>query len=148
VTGDLTTSNNIFLFGIGPELGIGSGAVRLYGNASIGLAYFNTTSSVEGENNIGDPFASSTNFDDLTFAWTAGPGAQLRVWSGPATSVMIDVGARYHGNGEARYLRKGDIIDNPDGSVELDPQQSETNLWTIQLGVSVEIGQSREAGRF
>jgi hypothetical protein len=61
---------------------------------------------------------------------------------------MIDVGARYHGNGEARYLRKGDIIDNPDGSVELDPQQSETNLWTIQLGVSVEIGQSREAGRF
>jgi hypothetical protein len=148
VTGDLTTSNNIFLFGIGPELGIVSGAVRLYGNASIGLAYFNTTSSVEGENNIGDPFASSTNFDDLTFAWTAGPGAQLRVWSGPSTSVMIDVGARYHGNGEARYLRKGDIIDNPDGSVELDPQQSETNLWTIQLGVSVEIGQSREAGRF
>jgi hypothetical protein len=140
VTGDLTTSNNIFLLGVGPEVGIGSGAVRLYANASVGFAYFNTTSSVEGSDNNNDPFASSTNFDDVTFAWTAGPGAQLRVWSGATTSVLIDVSGRYHGNGEARYLRKGDIHDLPDGSVELDPQESETNLWTIQLGVSVEIG--------
>jgi hypothetical protein len=139
VTGDLTTSNNIFLFGIGPEIGVGSGAVRVYANASLGLAYFNTTSSVEGENND-EPFASSTNFDDVTFAWTAGPGAQLRVWSGESASVLIDLGARYHGNGKARYLRKGDIKDQPDGSVVLDPQESETNLWTVLLGVSVEIG--------
>ncbi|MEX2295498.1 MAG: hypothetical protein WD804_04175 [Gemmatimonadota bacterium] len=147
ITGDLTTSNNIFLFGVGPEIGVGSGEVRLYANASIGLAYFNTTSSVEGSDNNNDPFASSTNFDDLTFAWTAGPGAQLRVWTGESASVLIDAGARYHGNGEARYLRKGDIHDLPDGSVELDPQQSETNLWTLLLGVSVEIG-PRAQGNF
>jgi hypothetical protein len=147
ITGDLTTSNNIFLFGVGPEIGVGSGGVRLYANASIGLAYFNTTSSVEGSDNNNEPFASSTNFDDLTFAWTAGPGAQLRVWTGQSASVLLDVGARYHGNGEARYLRKGDIRDLPDGSVELDPQQSETNLWTFLLGVSVEIG-PRAQGNF
>ena len=137
VTGDLTTENNILLLGIGPEVGVGSGAVRLYANASIGLAYFATTSSVEGENDFGDPFASSTNFDDVTFAWTVGPGAQLRVWTGERASVSFDLFTRYHGNGEARYLRKGDIQDQPDGNVVLDPQQSETNFWTVGLGVSV-----------
>ena len=137
VTGDLTTSNNIFLLGIGPEIGVGSGAARLYANASIGFAYFATTSSVEGENELGDPFASSTNFDDVTFAWTAGPGAQLRVWRGVRVLVSLDLFARYHGNGEAHYLRKGDIHDQPDGSVILDLQQSETNFWTVGLGVSV-----------
>lgn len=138
VTGDLTTSNNIFLFGVGPEIGMGSEGLRLYANAGLGFAYFATTSSVSGENNSGDAFAESTNFDDLTFAWTAGSGIRVRVWSGRAP-VSIDIGARYHGNGEARYLRKGDITDEPDGSVVLNPQQSETNLWTFQLGVSVAL---------
>jgi hypothetical protein len=72
VTGDLTTSNNIFFGGIGPEIGAGTGGARAYANASAGFAYFSTTSSVEGANNQGQPFASSTNFDDATFAWMAG----------------------------------------------------------------------------
>jgi hypothetical protein len=136
VTGDLTTSNNIVFGGIGPELGVGSGAVRAYTNVGAGFAYFGTTSSVEGANNQGDPFASSTNFDDVTFAWTGGGGLQFRI-SGGSTPVYVDLGARYHGNGEAEYLRKGDIEDRPDGTVVLNPQRSETNFWTFRLGVSV-----------
>lgn len=136
VTGDLTTSNNIVFGGIGPELGVGSGAVRAYTNVGGGFAYFGTTSSVEGANNQGDPFASSTNFDDVTFAWTGGGGVQFRV-SGGGTPVYVDLGARYHGNGEAEYLRKGDIDDLPDGSVVLNPRRSETNFWTFRIGVSV-----------
>ena len=137
VTGDLTTSNNILLLGIGPELARGSGPMRLYANASIGLAYFATSSSVEGSGNYGDPFASSTNFDDATFAWTLGSGLQLRVWENEKALVSLDVLARYHGNGEARYLRKGDIQDQPDGNVILNPRQGGTNFWTIGLGISV-----------
>ena len=140
VTGDLTTSNNILLVGIGPELARGSGPMRLYANASMGLAYFATTSSAAGSNNHGDPFASSTNFDDATFAWTLGPGVQFRVRQDEKASVSLDLFARYHGNGEARYLRKGDIQDRPDGSVVIDPRQSDTNFWTIGLGVSVGLG--------
>jgi len=138
VTGDLTTSNNIVFAGLGPEIGVGTGAARLYGNASAGFAYFGTTSSVEGANNQGQPFASSTNFDDVTFAWMAGGGAQFRV-SGGRTPVYLDLGARYHGNGEAEYLRKGDIDDLPDGSVVINPRRSETNLWTFRFGVTVGI---------
>jgi opacity protein-like surface antigen len=107
-------------------------------NGSVGFAYFATTSSVEGSNNDGDPFASDTNFDDATFAWTAGGGVQIRV-AGGGKPVYLDFGARYHGNGEAEYLRKGDITDLPDGTVVLNPQRSDTNLWTIRVGVSVGI---------
>ena len=136
VTGDLTTSNNILLVGIGPEIAGGSGPLRLYANGSAGLAYFATTSSVEGTSDV-EPFASSTNFDDVTFAWTAGSGLRYQVWAGERALVSLDGFARYHGNGDARYLRKGDIHDQPDGSVVLNPQHSETNFWTIGLGVSV-----------
>lgn len=138
VTGDLTTSNNIIFGGLGPELGLVGGPIRVYGNVSGGLAYFATTSSVEGANNQGDAFAESTNFDDLTFAWMSGGGIQLRTLVGHHP-VLVDVGARYHGNGEAEYLRKGDIDDLPDGSVVINPQRSETNLWTFRIGVSVGI---------
>lgn len=139
VTGDLTTSNNIIFGAIGPELGLGNRALRLYVNAVAGFAYFATTSSVEGENEEGSPFASSTNFDDVTFAWIAGGGVQSLVWSGDRTAVRLDLQIRYHGNGDARYLRKGDIEDRPDGSVVINPQHGPTNLWTVQFGVSVGI---------
>jgi hypothetical protein len=146
VTGDLTTSNNIVFGGLGPELGIEGGPFRMYGNVSAGFAYFGTTSSAEGSNNDGDPFASSTNFDDATFAWMAGGGLQLGTQVG-RYPVFVDVGGRYHGNGEAQYLRKGDITDLPDGSVLIDPQQSDTNLWTFRLGVSVGIPEGEEEDR-
>ncbi len=139
VTGELTTSNNIVYGGLGPELAVGGqGALRLYVNGSIGFAYFATTSSVEGQNNVGDPFASHTICDAATFAWMTGGGLQIRVSSG-GNPISLDFGARYHGNGEAEYLRKGDIEDLPDGSIRLNPQRSATNLWTIRVGVSVGI---------
>ena len=144
ITGDLTTSNNIIFGGFGPELAAQGGPLRAYVNASVGFAYFGTTSSVEGANNQGDPFASSTNFDDVTFAWMTGGGVQLRTTAG-RFPLLIDAGVRYHGNGEAEYLRKGDIDDLPDGSVVINPRRSETNLWTFRIGASVGI--PGEAGR-
>jgi hypothetical protein len=138
VTGEITTSNNIVFGGIGPEIGGGPGILRVYVFANVGFAYFGTTSSVEGSNNDGDPFASSTNFDDVTFAWTGGSGLQIRAWGGRHPGA-IDFGARYHANGDAEYLRKGDIEDLPDGSVVISPRRSETNLWTFRIGVSVGI---------
>ena len=145
VTGDLTTSNNIVFGGIGPEIAVGGrGPVRAYANASLGFAYFATTSSVEGANNVGEPFATDTNFDDGTFAWKAGGGVQIRV-ADRRNPVYLDFGARYHRNGEAEYLRKGDIQDLPDGSVLLNPQRSDTNLWTFLVGVTVGLAGDGDA---
>jgi hypothetical protein len=132
---DVSTSNNIFVFGVGPQVMLPSGMVRPYLNGTAGLSYFFTRSSVEGSADF-EPFASSTNFDDATFAWSAGGGLYipLRRRKNP---VSLDIGAHYHANGEARYLREGSIREDGTGEIFFDPIRSQTNLVTYRLGITV-----------
>jgi hypothetical protein len=139
ITVDLTTSNDIFYANLGPELALPVGPVRPYANLSAGFSYFATVSSVKGTGNVsGDDFARTTNFDDFTFAWQAGTGLRILLPWG-RVPIMLDLGLRYHTNGEAEYLREGGIIDNPDGSITLNPIRSEANLVAINIGVTAGI---------
>jgi hypothetical protein len=135
---DVNTSNNIFVLGIGPQVMLPSGVVRPYLSGTAGLSYFFTRSSVEGSSDI-EPFASSTNFDDATFAWSAGGGLYipLRRGEGRKKLVSLDIGAQYHANGEARYLREGSIREDGTGEIFFDPIRSQTNLITYRLGITV-----------
>jgi hypothetical protein len=134
---DLTTSNNIVWFGIGPQLTLPLPGFRPYVNAAAGFSYFFTESSVDGSNDSYD-FANTTNYDDGTFAWGSGAGLLIpfRTRSG---EVALDLGIRFHGNGEVRYLKKGSIEDLPGGAIRLNPIQSEANLLTYRVGVSFSI---------
>jgi hypothetical protein len=138
---DVTTSNNIVMLGIGPQLMVPSGSVRPYLNGTVGFSYFFTESSVSGTDNSVE-FASTKNFDDFTFAWTGGAGVYIPVHAG-RTPVSIDVGARYHGNGRARYLREGSIQDDGAGGIIITPIESNTNLVTYQIGVTFGIVSTR-----
>lgn len=135
---DLTTTNSIFYFNAGPQLMLHSGPVRPYANAAIGFAYFATTSQVEGTQHSSDPVASSTNFDDLTFSWAGGGGLLIPLARG-RTPVSLDLGLRYMGNGQVEYLKKGDIQDNPDGTLTITPTRSEANLLQFKVGLSVGV---------
>jgi opacity protein-like surface antigen len=137
VTVDVTTSNDIVVGGVGPEIVLPRGRVRPYGTATVGFAYFFTHSSVEGTNDI-EPFADTKNFDDFVFAWTAGGGLRILLRESKRP-IALDLGVRYHGNGEASYLREGSIIDNPDGSITIQPIRSRTNFVAYHLGVSFEL---------
>lgn len=132
---DLKTNNAIVFLGLEPRLMLPAGPIRPFLDTSIGLSYFATTSSVEGTQSDED-FASTTNLDDLVFAWTGGGGVLVPLGRG---DVSLELAARYHGNGDATYLREGDIIDNPDGSITLQPNRSETNMLTFRLGVRVAL---------
>jgi hypothetical protein len=134
---DLTTSNDIFSFGVGPEIDLGSGPLRPYLHAAIGVSDFATTTSVEGTNNS-NAFASTTNFNDWTFAWYGGGGLMYLV-SRKNNPVYIDAGVRYQGHGQTRYLREGSIQSNGSGGVILNPVESKTDLLIIHLGVQVGI---------
>jgi len=135
---DLVTSNDILFGSIGPQLAVPSGPVRPYVNGGIGLSYFATTSSLSGTSSANDDFARTTNFDDVTLAWSAGGGLYIPLRIG-STTLAIDLGARYLLNGEVEYLREGDIEDHPDGSITLHPTRSEANLLVWHIGVSVGI---------
>jgi len=135
---DLKTSNNIAMLGVGPQIMAPSGAVRPYVNGSVGLAYFFTQSSIDDVDDFnGDSeLFRTTNQDDVTFAYTGGAGIYIPL-AVSRNVVSLDIGARYHNNGTPEYLRKGDIQDNPDGSITLTPVKSRADFVTYHLGVSV-----------
>ncbi len=136
ITVDVTTTNSIMFFGVGPQLIAPAGHVRPYATGSIGLGVFSTQSGVSGSSDEYDDFARTTNYSDATFAWTGAGGIYVPLRSG-ARPVLLDVGARYHGNGEVSYLRRGSIVDNPDGSITINPIRSQANLLVLHLGVTV-----------
>jgi opacity protein-like surface antigen len=139
---DLTTSNNILVAGVGPQLALPGGPIRPYIHATAGLAYFGTTSSIRGLDDHRQ-IAQTTNHDDVTFSWGGGGGMRIALSSG-AAPVLLDLGARYHNNGRVEYLRRGDITDLPDGSIVLNPQQSRADLVTFHVGASVGIRPGRQ----
>ena len=133
----LQTNNGIFFVGLGPELAIPMRRARPYLNASMGYAYFNTSSSLEDLWG-GDSEFTTEIFGDGGFSWGVGGGLELRLSRG-WTPVDLNLGVRYHHHGVMEYLTKGDIVDNPDGSVTLYPVVSEANLLSYHLGVSIGI---------
>ena len=134
---DLTTSNNIFWLGVGPQLMAPRGPLRPYVNGTAGFSYFSTTSSVEGVDSEYE-FARDENFGDAVFSWGGGAGILVPVHRSAKSLVMIDVGARYHDNGRnVRYLREGGIRDLPNGQIELDVIRSRADLVTWHVGVSI-----------
>lgn len=134
---DLETDNVIGSLGVGPQITLGGGPVRVYGFGTIGVGYFATTSTL-GDGCGCEPFVGTTNFEDFTLARELGSGLQVRLARRRAP-VFLDLGVRYLRNGRTRYLRPQDIVENPDGSVSLRPVESEANLVLFQIGVSVGI---------
>lgn len=137
---DLETTNSIAWAAIGGHLQIPDGWIRPYANASIAYTHFSTKSSLKGSNDSYE-YASTTNQSDGSRAWIFGGG--LVIPFGNRYSLGgVNLGARYYYGGRATYLREGDITDNPDGSVTLNPRNSKTDLVLWQLGVSFVLPRS------
>jgi hypothetical protein len=134
---DVTTQNNIFWLGAGPQLMVPRGPVRPYINGTAGFAYFATTSGIE-DRQTNERIIDDTNYDDLAFSYGGGGGVLVPVARNARTLFMIDLGARVHDNGRnVRYLREGGIRDLPGGRIELDVIESRANLITYHIGISV-----------
>jgi opacity protein-like surface antigen len=135
IRGDLTTTNNIGWGSIGPQLMVPVGPIRPYAHASVGFSYFVTSTSLR-RRDTGETVIADRNYDDATIAWGGGGGVLLPV----ARGFAFDLGARYHRNGDVEYLRRGGIVDLPDGSVQYNVTRSRADLWTWHLGAVVGIG--------
>jgi hypothetical protein len=134
---DLTTSNNIYFAGVGPQLAVPAGPATPYVRGTAGFSYFGTHSSISGTRDH-HSFASTQNYDDVVFALGAAAGVLVDL-PVAAVPVQLGFGARYHSNGRAEYLRRGDIEDMPDGSIVLNPQRTEANLVSWHLGLTVGV---------
>ena len=132
ITEDLSTDNWLLSVGAGPQFMARFGPVRPYAYALAGFGYFATeTSFGNGYDYYGD--SSTTNYDDWTFAWSAGAGLLIPV----SRSLAIDVGVQYVGNGTVRYLAEGDLLPSPGGAPPvIIPRPTEANLLTITIGIT------------
>jgi hypothetical protein len=135
---DLNTDNQIGFGALGVQLQIPDGWFRPYANASIAGTYFWTESSISGTGNS-DAVLNTTNLDDWSHAWIFGGGVMIPFGK---SIGALNLGAKYHYGASATYLKKGDITDNPDGSITLNPRNSKTDLVLWQLGLSFVIPRS------
>jgi len=133
----LETLNNIFFGGVGPELAIPGRFARPYVNAFLGFGYFSTISNLEDW--YYEDYGHTENLGDGTVSWGAGGGVELTLSRG-RVPFYLNIGAKYHRNGLVEYLTEGDIVDHPDGSITLYPVQSQANLVTYRIGLTIGIG--------
>ena len=131
---DVVTTNNIVLGGLGLQIGNPGRKIQPYANATSGFSYFFTESSVEGTDNS-ESFASSTNYDDGGFAWSAGGGLYIPV-SRRRTVVNLDLGVRWLDNGKRNYLRD-DGITFDDNEVQLHPVRTDAKGIQFSIGVAI-----------
>ena len=141
IEADVTTTNSIIYAGIGPEIALRLGALDPYVYATTGLSYFATVSSVSHD--WGDDGPGTTNYSDFVMAWKLGGGMRVRLSRGPRP-VALDIGVERHRNGVAEFLTRGDIVDEPDGSITMYPNRSEANLTTFRFGLSLGLGGGRD----
>jgi hypothetical protein len=135
---DLTTANNIAHGYLGPQLAWPAGPVRPYVHAGAGFAWFSTASSLEGI----DADASIEDddlLDDLVFSWLAGGGLAVP-FAIRGTPLAVDLGARFHANHDAEYLREGDIRTDVEDGFDVIPRRGDANFVSFLLGISVGFG--------
>ena len=142
---DVKTDNNIAFLGVGPQIGVPDGRLRPYVGGFVGISYLYTESYVEGADDDLQ-FARTNNFDDTTLAYGGRAGVYVPLRGGPSP-ISLDMGLTYRNNGEADYLREGDIRDDSHGGIEFTPSRSDTDLLTFHLGVSFGISKSSRGDR-
>src|SRR6266550_2111835 len=135
---NLDTNNRIEFVGLGFQLQFPDGWLRPYASASYSGVHFTTESCVSNPDNLVEEVCRS-NQGDWAGAGVFGGG--LIIPFGKSFGAL-NLGARYHYGAKATYLRKGDIIDNPDGTVTLNVRSSKTDLVLWQVGFSYNIPQS------
>jgi hypothetical protein len=131
---NVETDNRIGFGSIGGQVQVPDGWVRPYANAAIASTYFWTASTLSGADSY--EYASDTNYDDWSHAWVFGGGVMVPFGK---SLGALNLGAKYYYGGRATYLREGDITDNADGSITINPRSSKTDLVLWQLGVSFKI---------
>jgi len=132
------TNNGIVHYAVGPQLMWPTGPLRPYVSGFVGGSYFNTSTSLEGTANDGQPFATSENHHDnnLSYGGVAGLYIPIRSVGRSRSPLAIDLGARYAHNGTARYLKPGSIVDGVNGYT-VRPIESAANFMVYTIGVSV-----------
>ncbi len=146
VTVEVVTSNNLAFGDLFVRFAPRELSFRPYAILMLGFHYLFTRTEIRNASDPDEEIASSTNFSDFTWSYSAGAGFQyllketVKVDSTTGhkskVRVFLDLQVRYQRGGMAEYLKKGSIR-REGGKVTYDVSRSETDLLMVLLGVSV-----------
>lgn len=137
---DVVTTNNIVTGHLLLRLGPNHGTFRPYADALFGVNYLFTESRIEDVDRSDSRDYSSTNFDDAALSYGIGGGVQVDLYRGRSGeagrpfAIALDARVRYLFGSEARYLKKGGIVEENGGLVYV-YDESRTDMLLPQLGV-------------
>jgi hypothetical protein len=132
---EVETTNGMATLGLGPQFVAPRGKVRPYLTAFAGFSYFSTDSTVR-EDPFLVPTAFSTNYDDTVFAYGGGIGILIPLGQGSSGGLALDIGARFVGGGQVRYLAEGDLQDRPGSGVTFNPRETDANRFEFHIGLT------------
>jgi opacity protein-like surface antigen len=136
---NVNTVNGILSAGVGPELSVPMGPMRVYAHGLVGASRLATASGL-GSGLLPDIIAADEHFGDGGFTWSTGAGLSVPV----SRAVAVDVGVSYQGHGQRDYLVKGGVTDNADGTLDFDVKRSATNLLAFRLGVTTALSRKKK----
>ena len=127
---DVTTTNTLAGFGVGPEYIAGGRHLEAFVFATVGGTYIATTTALSGGNSD-----ATTQLDDFALSGEAGGGLLVHLNPG----VAIEAGARYRYTGEITYLPRGGM-QLIGGQWAPNAVTSEVGLVLYHLGVTLKLG--------
>jgi hypothetical protein len=137
------TKSGVLTLGVGPQIMAPPGPIRPYAAATIGFARFATETAInipEDRSNTGqketlDQQTVSSDFI-LSLAGTTGIAFEIPAFG---RGLMLDLGARYHHNGRAKYVSSEGVQYNGTGRPIVTPTESEASFVVYRLGIMVPI---------
>jgi len=139
----LTTRNNIFFVGIGPQIDFSTGPIRPYVNGFLGVSefYTNTQLSMGGQVLVGSKSwsqgSATNNFKDWVVSYGIGGGVKFRVRKYRGVPIFISIDTQYRTHGQTEYLIEGSIVDDENGNTTIQPLVSDADFFLIGVGVGV-----------
>ena len=130
---DVSSSSQIATLAAGPQLTLGSGALRVYGFATVGGSLFWSSASYGCGCNR-DGFLDG----DFTTSTSGGGGVQIAV-AQKRTPIFIDLSVRGVHHDRVRYVPANGLTQNSDGSFSGSTVESPVDLRVYQIGVSIGI---------
>jgi hypothetical protein len=127
---EVTTDNWIAQLGIGPQIVLPFPGVRPYVHGFAGVSYLSTTSQLRDPD--GFVSATSTNYDDTTFAYGGGGGLLIPL---RGRGVSLDLGVRYVRTGSVRFLAEGDLAPAA-GGVRAVPHRGHADVLEFRVGLA------------
>lgn len=126
-------SHSMYTFQFGPEFFLTTGKVRPFAFATVGRTVFSSRANFKPTTPYGQEWSQGI-FSSNNLSTTYGGGLRWMATQA-GRQIGFEMSGRVHRNIGAEYLTERRVVENPDGSLTIDPAYGAAHVVGIQLGI-------------